>query len=173
MSEIAIYCPPIHVGIGAAPQTGMSEEARWLDTDSLLGSRTEATSAASRRLRDLTIAVGDASTDNWDGYGAARVAAGAVAFAERVLLVIPESWPSPDVGVDPDGDVSLEWSEAPDRVLTISIDEEGVLHYAGLFGDSKSYGAESFLGQLPPAIVGNLERLYSVPSGPAASLTTD
>ena len=62
---------------------------------------------------------------------------------------------------------------APDRVLTISIDQEGVLHYAGLFGDSKSYGAESFLGQVPPAIVGNLERLHSVASGSTTSPSTD
>lgn len=162
---MAIHCYGPQSVLSTDPRTGLSEPPRWLDeTVSVAGSWTDAASVLLRRLQDLMEAASEAGIDNWDSYGAARVAAGALYFAQDVLCAIPETWPSPEVGVDPDGDVSLEWSEAPDRVLTVSIDEQGVLHYAGLFGDSKTYGTEWFLGQLPPAIVGNLERLYSVAS---------
>lgn len=144
------------------PDSAVSEEARVLREATVRAARSETAMSpeADRRLRALVAAATEAAVDDWDGYNAAGASEAATAFAGQVLQSIPKGWPSPEIAVDPDGDISLEWSLGPERVFTVSVSSKGILHYAGLFGDSKTHGAEAFLGQLPSAIVGNLERLY-------------
>ena len=153
-------------------ETAVSDEARrnTMREDSAPYPDTAVTSPSFARLRALEEASIAAGWMNWDGYGARPVSSGAFAVARAVLNAIPDNWPSPAIGVDPDGEISLEWALGrPDRVLTVSVGETGLLSYAGLYGDSKTHGVEAFVGQLPAAIVANLMRLYSFASRPAAA----
>ncbi len=114
------------------------------------------------RLESLMGALEGAWLDNWNGEGTRGVEPGSLAFTMMLLHVLPEGWPSPEIGVDPDGEISLEWSLGqPDRVVTVSVAKNGTLSYAGLFGDSRTHGVEVSVGPLPATIVDCLDRLYS------------
>ncbi len=102
-----------------------------------------------------------ASADNWDGYGAKAVNFATRRQAERFLDILPATVPAPDIGVDPDGEVSFEWHRAPRLVFSISVGDASELSYAGLFGTATAHGRDQFIDGLPTAVMENLRRLYS------------
>jgi hypothetical protein len=146
--------------------SAVSDEARLIR--SLIADRRPVDFAAARRRWALSDACTAASAPNWDGYGASAVATPAVWHAGRFLSAIPETWPSPEIGADPDGELSFEWARGPHWVFTVSVGQDGHLSYAGLFGSSRVHGMETFAGTLPQAIVDGLARLFG--SGAAAVL---
>ena len=62
----------------------------------------------------------------------------------RFLDMLPGTTPAPEVSVDPDGMVAFEWHEEPRWVFSVSIETNGELVYAGLFGNCKTHGTENF-----------------------------
>lgn len=93
----------------------------------------------------------DCSTENWDGYGALPVNLSSVHYAKKLLDTLPREIRTPDIGADPDGEVSLEWTAGPRQVISISISHAGDLAYAGLLGDNKIHGTihiDDWLGGL-------------------------
>lgn len=100
------------------------------------------------------------SSLNWDGYGAKPINAMSNFYAHQLIRFFPPALPNPEVGVDPDGEISFEWFKGPREVFSVSIAPNGDLHYAGLFGRNKVHGAESFGDVLPKAIMDNLKRLF-------------
>lgn len=146
---------------GVYPDSGVSEDAGrlrerlgealgFLFPDQLL-----------RAFEDLDSACEEASEENWDGYGAAAALPASYSHAVKFLVTLPLGTPAPDIGVDPDGEVSFTWQRAPRRVFSISFRPDGTLSYAGLFGRNKAHGTETFIGVVPKAILANLDRLYS------------
>jgi len=101
------------------------------------------------------------SVSNWDGYGAIAVSALAVGQAFRFLRTLPSTLRTPDLSVDPDGEISFEWYLEPRSVFSISVGPHGELSYAGLFGRSDAHGTEYFGDELPKPIMDNLSRLFS------------
>lgn len=105
--------------------------------------------------------VRESSRENWDGYGARALDAGAVAVAVRVLELVLSYAPLPDVGADTDGDILLEWQPTDEQVYSVSVAKNGVLAYAGIFGsDSKTHGTELFRDEIPASIREDLRRLF-------------
>ncbi len=146
---------------GAHLDSGLSDDAdrvrKRVDQtlDSLFG----------RHLRQALVELGsayvEASQDNWDGYGARAAQPASLSQAARFLAALPMTITLPDIGVDPDGEVSFTWQRAPRLVFSVSFRPDGVISYAGLFGRNKAHGSETFIGVVPKAISDNLERLYS------------
>lgn len=136
----------------------VSEEGRAIQRFSK--SQLSASATRNQHLWALEEISREASTDDWDGYGGVPVSRAALRVALEVLEALPQSWPMPAISADPDGDVSLEWAANAHWVLTVSVGATGRLSYAGLFGVSKVHGAESFVGQIPQAIVDSLVRLF-------------
>lgn len=101
-----------------------------------------------------------AAEAGWDGYGGAAVDLGAAQQAYAFLRALPTSFPLPEIGVDPDGEILLEWDLAPRQVFSMSIDANGVVSYAGLYGKNKVHGKEHFLDVVPKAVVDALARLF-------------
>lgn len=89
----------------------------------------------------------------WDGYDALPVHPLSVEYARQFLGALPLGLQAPSIGADPDGHVTLEWCRSPNRILSISISPEGLLHYASLFGSSKQYGSEPFSGSIPESVL--------------------
>ena len=89
---------------------------------------------------------------NWDGYGADAVSRETVAMTCKLLKSLPIGFPSPSLGAAPDGQVTLEWYKSAFRTLSVSVDKEGFLHYAGLFGQSKRYGTLACFDKIPDEI---------------------
>lgn len=74
----------------------------------------------------------------------------------RVFLRRLPSWvPDPDVGVDPNGDLTLEWYTGRDHVLSISLAPSGEVVYAYANGRRRESGCDDVKAGIP----GNLMEL--------------
>jgi hypothetical protein len=111
-------------------------------------------------LEILDETVQEASVLNWDGYGARPVSDLAYYKARQFLMSLPASIPVPEIGVDPDGDISFNWYFGTDNAFSVSISDKGKLSYAGIFGKGKVHGVEYYKGEIPRTILFNLQRLW-------------
>jgi hypothetical protein len=102
----------------------------------------------------------DAAQADWDGYGANAVSPPAAAYAHDLLALLPTAFPAPSVGVDADGEVSIEWHGAPGSLFGISVSPSGELTYAGIYGGSRVRGREPLGPQFPSSLLSQLQRLF-------------
>jgi hypothetical protein len=116
---------------------------------------------ANESLQELYNLLEECSTENWDGYGARPVDPDSFNEAERFIRALPTTVSEPEVAVDPDGEISLEWYFEPRKVFSVSIGKRNEIKYAGLYGLNKTYGREYFDDEIPKAIFDNIDRLFS------------
>jgi hypothetical protein len=117
-------------------------------------------SSARQAAREALLALHElASLPDWDGHGASPVSLAAYRQAYRVLEGIPDSFPLPSFGAEPDGQITFEWHHSVHRTLSVSVSPDGDLHYAALIGASRAYGTEPFLGQLPEVLLPLIQRV--------------
>lgn len=90
---------------------------------------------------------------NWDGYDAYPVDQETYRSAYLLIESLPLAFPRPSIGAEPDGQLTLEWYKSPRRCLSVSVDPNGFLHYAGLYGPSKHYGTMTFTGSAPSELI--------------------
>jgi hypothetical protein len=136
------------------------------DLDQLISGtcRSLAESIAVRRTAELAIAElkrvqEEASSRNWDGYGALPINPDSFEQAVRFLRALPTTTPVPNVGVDPDGEVDLLWHQNSSRTLSVSVGPTGRLTYAALLGAAQAYGTEWLSNEIPQPILSNLSRV--------------
>lgn len=79
------------------------------------------------------------------------------------LWLLPANVPTPEMVIEPDGEVAFDWDEGRGRVLSISVSDVGTIGYAGLIGLEPVYGRAPFAGAIPETVLYLLTRLY--PSG--------
>ena len=118
-------------------------------------SRSAAQSSWVQELKEICL---EAASQDWDGGGAAPVQQGAHEYAVAFVSELAQGMCFPEVGVDPDGEVSLGWHVRRD-VFSVSISGEGRLSYAGLFGTSDCHGTEWMGEQVPAEVMRQLDRL--------------
>lgn len=107
---------------------------------------------------ELDAARTEATVEDWDGHGARPMSLASYELAKRFLGALPTWSPPPEVSVDPDGEVALDWF-GEKCLLSISVGPKGELSYAGAFGVSRVSGEEYFTDEIPDAIVETLRRL--------------
>ena len=95
------------------------------------------------------------------GRGECDVADVTVEHTRRLLASLPSDAPKPELAVDPDGQVALDWQLAPKWVLTATIAEDSMVYFAGLFGGNRYRGAEHFDQTLPKGLAASLERFIA------------
>jgi len=143
---------------GYIPSSGISETADYvtslfretvfrLQDSSVLGMRGLGV------LDDLAKVREAYATSDWDNENALPVNNSSVNLANALLESLPIGTSPPSIGADPDGQVSIEWYRSPRRIITISVDPEGKLHYGVLLGQRTAYGTESFFGDTPIEIL--------------------
>lgn len=80
---------------------------------------------------------------DWDGAGASPISDVTIKLvakiAERLFVLLPGETPAPDLIAEPDGEISMSWSIAADRVFSVSIGEHGKMNFAGQFGVEGAY----------------------------------
>lgn len=103
----------------------------------------------------------ESAAANWDGHGALPVSLEACQCMARFLNALPLGIQHPTIGADPNGWLSVEWYRSPRRVLSISVTEHDLLHYAALMGSSRTCGTEAFFGQIPKTILDLIHRVNS------------
>lgn len=133
-----------------ATQRGFQDFAAWIDQkiskdmDSFRGS-----SQTQKTLDSLSDVFEDCKHLDWDGHGALPVEQDTMAAAYALIESCPRGVPQPEIGAEPDGCITLEWRKSPVRVLSLSVDPDGILHYAGLFGSRRSHGTMPMNQEFP------------------------
>jgi hypothetical protein len=97
--------------------------------------------------------------ENWDAQGASAIDQETFRQAYRFLEALPLGFIPPSIGVEPDGQITLEWYKSTRKTLSISVSPEGDLHYSAIVGLNKSYGTEAFFGEIPKPIFELLNRV--------------
>jgi hypothetical protein len=99
-------------------------------------------------LRALADSHGQAG---WDGRAAAPVGRAAIDLALDFVRALPDDCEMPEVGVDPDGAVSLDWLPSRQRMISISFTgSSNRLAYAWLDGTDRGNGVARFDRQAVP-----------------------
>jgi hypothetical protein len=145
----------------ARPNSAISPEAGVVRTRAAaMAARVEgsgalfgAKAAVIARLWDLTETHADRG---WDGHQAAPVDRRAIARAVDFVRSLPDGCVMPEVGVDPDAAVSLDWITSRHRMLSISFaGNTDRLAYAWLDGTDRGHAVERFDGiRVPRRLLG-------------------
>lgn len=78
----------------------------------------------------------------------------------EVLTTLPDYVPPPDIVIESDREIALDWHEGTQRVLSLTVDDTPYLRFAALFGREPLHGRMPFVGTLPKTLAFLLERLY-------------
>jgi len=141
-------CAPASRGFSTTAEKlcGLLDEALSARTSITLGGRYYALAEAANEAIEL----------DWDGYGARPVNVAAVNRAALLLRALPTTIPEPEIGVEPDGHIGLDWYGGPGRAFTITIRGNGELKYATLFGRDRNYGSAQFVEEIPEQVAYHL-----------------
>jgi hypothetical protein len=112
-------------------------------------------------LHALQEAVSEAQVEGWDGYRGRSADLGAFVYAIQFLKLLPTTTRIPEIAVDSDGDIALEWDLAPRRVFSARVSRDGTIYYAGLVNYSTFHGSEQLGEAIPKAISAGIERVLS------------
>ena len=96
---------------------------------------------------------------DWDGHGAQPVCEGTYHFAHQFLAALPVGGPSPSIGAEPDGHITVEWYRSPQRTLSVSVSPNGALYYAALLGKERICGTETFRARMPQVLSDLIARI--------------
>ena len=112
-------------------------------------------------LDDLDRLREEAQCPGWDGGNAEPISELASARAEAFLREFPDDLPLPDLGVDPDGAVALDWIASRYRRLSLSLGDGPRCACAWIDGASCGHAIEFYEGRgIPRRLVENLRALY-------------
>jgi len=113
--------------------------------------------------------------DNWDENDTPLISfcsphpARTVYTEVKELLQLLPSWiPMPDIGTDPDGEISFEWRKNNKNwIFVANVSGKYKIKYAGLFGNDKIHGKVyfDFKCGLPTIIITSLKRLFDRETG--------
>ena len=110
-------------------------------------------------LGELSEVYGECRTEGWDGYGALPVEQDTMRLAYCLIDSLPYGFPMPSIGAEPDGHLTLEWQTGPYRILSVSVDPEGYLHFAGIYGTDRQNGRLTFYSTAPTELIQLVRRL--------------
>lgn len=79
--------------------------------------------------------------------------------ATQFAYSLPRFGPIPDVSVDPDGEISFDWTGPSGEMFSVSVNRHNRLAYAGWFGEkSRIHGIEQLAEGCPQQIVRGIEK---------------
>lgn len=152
----------------ARPGSAVSEEAGIVEKlAARVGNREEGSEALfgpkARALEQLASLIAECALPDWDGYGARPVDPWAAQAAEKIIRALPEGFPIPELAVDPDGEVSLDWIGSRYRRLSMSVGSGARLPFAWLDGTDKGHAVSGFDGQqLPERLLAEVRRIMGL-----------
>lgn len=111
-------------------------------------------------LADLARLHEECGTADWDGYDARPVTGETRRQAERFLKALSAGCPPPSLGAIPCGSITFEWYREPYWTLTVSVTNQGQLHYAALLGEERACGTIPQFDEMPPRLVDLINRVW-------------
>lgn len=141
-----------------ASPTGKKIHQLWLQAAShARDNATDWRSLTKALIEELAI---ECQTSDWDGYRAKPISEATKYQAQALVDLLPYHLPAPDAVPDADGEIALSWDFGPGHLFTLSINESGMLSYAGLLGAGvKRHGMEPFKGDIPKTIIDSIDEL--------------
>lgn len=155
-------CATLQASIGG---NAVSDEAIWVRTSLTNVSKiTESSRALFGPKADLLNSLEQLSMEcaeaDWDGYGSEPVNRMALSRARAFIRSLPESVQLPEVSVDPDGTISLDWMPSTNRTLSVSLGESGRVPYAWVDGTDCGHAVARIVDEpVPPRILGEIQRI--------------
>jgi hypothetical protein len=107
----------------------------------------------------LIDAYSEASQPDWDGEGSTAIAPATLQLAKAFVESLPRKYQTPEIAPEPDGHVNLEWYNGKRRLLSVSVDPDGRLHWAALIGSEDPRGSCFFFGEAPKTLLHLLRRV--------------
>ena len=112
---------------------------------------------ALKRLYEL---VAECTEADWDGYGAEAVSQSAIEYSAHFIRRLPEDLPLPEISVESDGEISLDWSPAPTQTFSVSIGTADRMVCAWVNGTEHGHAvAYSNNGEIPSRILQEIQRI--------------
>lgn len=112
-------------------------------------------------LQQLEARSREASVDNWDGEGAKKIKKGSYCLVQMIIGNMPRDGKVPEVSVDPDGEVALEWYSGKGRRVSLSVSDKGRMAFAWIIGGERGYGAAQISDEVPETVGGFIRRVYA------------
>ena len=97
---------------------------------------------------------------DWDGYGAEAVSQIAVVRSAHFIRRLPEDLPLPEISVEPDGEIALDWSPTPTQTFSVSIGPADRMACAWVNGTEHGHVVvSSNNGEIPSRILQEIQRI--------------
>ena len=143
-------------------ETGVSDAAQTLKKfrDGIAELNHESVTFSNLSLDDQLIdAYAEASQPDWDGEGSIAVEPATLQLAKEFVESLPRKYQTPEIAPEPDGHVNLEWYNGKRRLLSVSVNPDGRLHWAALIGSEDPRGSCVFFGEAPKTLLHLLRRV--------------
>jgi len=88
------------------------------------------------------------SSANRDESGTEPVSLSAAETAQNFIKALPRGMPLPEVAVEPDGNIALDWIQSRTQILSLSVGKSNRLAYAWLNGANSGRGVVVFNGDV-------------------------
>ena len=110
---------------------------------------------ALNRLYELSAECAEA---DWDGYGAKAVSQRAVERSAHFIRRLPEGLPLPEISVEPDGEIALDWSPTQTQTFSVSIGTADQMACAWVSGTEHGHVVVSSTnGEIPSRILQEIQ----------------
>lgn len=76
-----------------------------------------------------------------------------IMIAKLLVESLPKAYQTPTISGEPDGHVNIEWFVHPRRILSVSVNPNGLLHWAALIGEEDPRGSCRFFGETPKTLL--------------------
>ena len=144
---------PAHRHWEASHSVGVTRGEALKRLRALFGSKEDALD----RLYELAA---ECAAADWDGYDAEAVSQGAVERSALFIRRLPEDLPLPEISVEPDGEIALDWSPTPTQTFSVSIGTANRMACAWVNGTEHGHAvAYSNNGEIPSRILQEIQRI--------------
>jgi hypothetical protein len=104
----------------------------------------------------------EAMDAGWDGYEAAPVTESSVQNAIGFIRALGLGRHGAAVSPDPDGSFAFEWFKGPDWQVSVTVGNDGVLYWAAIFGETRSFGKAPFRGRIDPKLLELIDQVSTM-----------
>jgi hypothetical protein len=98
----------------------------------------------------------ETSVEGWDGYSARPIDQDAYYCARIFIQALPTTVPLPEVSVDPDGEVAVDWAFGKGLRFSVSVGGRGRLTFVSVLGNRTLEGTEWLDTGIPSAVLNEL-----------------
>jgi hypothetical protein len=142
--------------------TGFSQAARAVSQSlgaQSSGLRCSETFGLDSDLREELAEIwGECQDPNWDGHKGLPISKDTLRQVYHLLEEIPTNLPAPSLSAHPDGAIAMEWYQAKNRQIVLSvIDAE--IHYAAKRGANRHHGSFAIVDGWPKSLLSLISKI--------------